>query len=213
MKRPRIEDQGLEGTALSAGKVSPKGTFSVRRTMLIFLVAMSFIFLLVSEMLKPVEGKISDRYLTRGDQYFVALDYDKARGEYEKALEYNSENLLAKDHLKLVEIAPVDIAKARDFFVEKDSGEMVEQIDLATTEFAPPKEALAVGVAFYQKGEWALAQYPLQKAVGLDSQYPEAWHYLGLVYERLSTLDSSYSGRAKAAFAKRDELTPEYLLK
>lgn len=213
MKRPRVEDQGFNGTVLESRKIDSRGTFSIKRIMLIFLVAISLIFLLVNEMLKPIEKKISDRYLMRGDQYFTVLNYTKAEKEYQKALEYNSGNLKARQNLDLVKVAPIEIAKTRDFFVEKGVSEMVKQIDLATTDYTTPKEALAVGVAFYEKGDWALSQYPLQKAVSLDSQYPEAWHYLGLVYERLSSIDSSYSERAKAAFAKRDELTPEYLLK
>ena len=190
-------------------KQSP--VFGFRRTILILGVSLVLLGLLVCYFLQPFLRRVSGRYLDRGDTYLASQEYDAAISQYDKALYYDRGNAEAKAHMQLAQKAVTDIAALRDFYVEKKVAAVVEKIDLATKEYPTPKKALEAGVAFYNEREYVYAQYPLRQAVRLDPEYPEAWHYLGLACEQLAKDDPAFTGQAKQAFQKQNELTNKYL--
>lgn len=187
--------------------------FSWVRSLFILLVALILGVLVLFQLLHPYLLRLSDRYLARGDSYLVLQDYGSALNEYDKALEYNPNNTLVKSHQILAKLAPTDPAVARNFYRSKGAKAVNEQLDAALKDFPSALEALKAGLVFYDRGEFALAQYPLQKAVKLDPEYPEAWNYLGLTYQKLASLDHNLEKKALEAFKKRDELTPNYIIK
>lgn len=181
------------------------------RVLLIFVIALVLIVTLIYQLGAPLRHIFANRFLERGDTFFSSLEYDSAEREYDKALLYDKNMTLAADHLALVKEAPTDIAVARDFFAEKGRREVVDRIDAAKEHFTDPKKALETGATLYQQGQYVYAQYPLQTAVTLDPEYPEAWHYLALTYDHLAKENARFREKAVEARAKRDALTPRYL--
>lgn len=162
------------------------------------------------QVIEPVKGTIAERFRLRGDTYLVEQNYDQAISEYQKSLHYNSQNQVASHNLQLAEQGSTDPATLKEFFSEHNQTEEVKKIEAAQTLYTNPKEALAAGVTLYEQKDFAFARYPLERAVALDPQYPEAWNYLGLDYQELAKENASFRAKAAAAWAKRDSLTPKY---
>jgi Tfp pilus assembly protein PilF len=181
------------------------------RAFLIVLVGLLLGVLLILEISIPFRQKIAERHVERGDVYLVAQDFDQAALEYRQALSYDSSNQPAIQKEKLARKGGTDIAVLKDFYEEHFVTAVLSNLAIAQKEYEKPKESLEAGVSFYEKGEYVYARYPLERAVRLDPEYPEAWHYLGLTYQELSKEDSSYSQKAAEALEKRDQLTPRYL--
>jgi Tfp pilus assembly protein PilF len=186
-------------------------SFSVRRSIVILVLALALAGVLIVEALGPVRLRVAQRYLSRGDSYLAAQEFDAASAEYDKALHYDSSLQAARDHLALAESAPTDIARLRAFYQEHGVQAVVDKLDRAQKAYTDPKEALTVGASFYEAHDFSYAQYPLLLATQLDPGYPEAWNYLGLTYQELARDNASYRAKATAAFAKRDSLTLKYI--
>lgn len=184
---------------------------SVRRSLAILAVGILLAGVILWQLSQPVKVKVSERFTERGDGYFVAQNFEQAEEEYHKALRYNPENSTAKQNLDLATKAEVDIAAAADFFTQHGVAEVGEKLAVAKKGYTNPKEALKVGVEFFNNGELRFARYPLERAVQLDPDYPEAWHYLALTYQEYAKNDAQYKQQAEDAFKKRDSLTPKYL--
>ena len=184
---------------------------SAKRTAVIFLVGVALGGLVVWQASIPIRNRIATRYVERGTTYLVAQEFSSAAKEYEKALDYNIDNQEAFTYLRLAKEGPVDIAKLKQFYQTHHVESVLDKLDLAQQSYETPKKALEAGVGFYEAHEYSFAQYPLLRAVQLDPEYPEAWHYLGLTYQELAKMDVRYQERAVQAFAKRDNLTPKYL--
>jgi len=189
-------------------KSSP--TFSTRRSCLVLILAFALLILVLSQLLIPVRHWAGQRFLARGDTLLAAQKFDEAQEEYKRAWHTDGNNSEARGREVLAREALTDIAQARDFFQQRGDTVMVAKIDQATEPYATPKEALSVGVQFMEKGEYSLARYPLQLATELDPEYPEAWHYLGLTYEKLALLDANYRVKAQEAMTRRDALTAKW---
>ncbi len=161
--------------------------------------------------IKPVQQRIADRYAVRADADFVAGQYAQAQANYTKSLSYNPELESARTNRALAEQASTNPNAALSFFAQHNAVIQLGQLQEAMQQFADPKQALIEGVKLYQAGSFSYAQYPLKKATELDPQYAEAWNYLGLTYQELAKVDSSFTERATSAFAARDHLTSKYL--
>ena len=187
------------------------GYYSWRRAIFILLLSLALAAVIILQLIQPIKRKLSDRFTVRGDAFFALQDFTHADTEYEEALRYNPHNQTALTNKLLADTAKTDIAAARQFFVDHHVTDAVARIDKAEAEYPTPKDALEAGVILYNQGFYSYAQYPLQQAVKLDPDYPEAWNYLGLTYEKLAMLNPSFSAKAKAAFSKRDTLTAKYI--
>lgn len=187
------------------------GKISYRRVGSILLVSSVLLWILLNQVQQPIQERISDRYRLRGDSYFAALDYAEAQNQYRLALKYNPHNQLAQQELDMAAKAAVDLTAAKPFFEGHNLQEPLSKLHEAQRTFTDAKAAVVAGVGYYNKGEFVYAQYPLQQAVTLDPEYPEAWHYLGLTYQELAKSDFSYQHKAQECFDKRDALTPKYL--
>ena len=185
--------------------------FSARRSCAIILIACVFLYLLFLHSTPPFRQLVAQRFIVRGDRYFIALHYDEAEREYLKAEQADAQSAAATDRLRLVRLAETDIVNARSFFEDHHVDNVVRKIDEATAQHSTPKEALTAGIALYQSGDYGYARYPLEEAVQLDPKYPEAWHYLALTYDKLAEVNASYRDKAKDARAKRDALSPAWL--
>ncbi|MBU6389161.1 tetratricopeptide repeat protein [Patescibacteria group bacterium] len=191
--------------------MSDQVRFSRKRSLFILVVAMVLAVLAAWQIIAPIKERVSERYVQRGDTYMAAQDYETAQEEYRKALTVNPRNATAADRLRVAQKAETDIAAVRSFFEAHKIDPVLQKLDQATKPYGSPKYALVAGVRFYQDHDFVYAQYPLQQAVRLDPQYPEAWHYLGLVYTELATFDASYQAKAAAAIKKQNDLSPMYL--
>jgi tetratricopeptide (TPR) repeat protein len=188
-----------------AGNVPPK------RSALIFFLSTVVVVLLLLQAATPFRRSISQRYTARGDSYMKEQEFDLAVTEYQRALRYDGNNAEAQSHLTLAQKAPVDIAVAKDFFVQNHVQSVLDRLALAQKPYTDPKEALRVGAQLYQDKEFVYAQYPIQRALLLDADYPEAWQYLSLVDVELGKFDKAYVEKGKAAARRRDALTPKFL--
>ena len=187
------------------------GTFSRRRLALIFVVTGFLLWWLVSNALNPLRLRLSERFTARGDGYFVALDYPDAVKEYDHALSLNPKNAQATTDRAMAEKATTDPQAAKSFFTAHAMSAELDKLNRAQATFTSAKKALEAGVALYATADYGYARYPLETAVKLDAQYPEAWDYLGLDYQKLAATDSAYTAKAADAFKKRDLLTPNYI--
>jgi Tfp pilus assembly protein PilF len=181
------------------------------RALLSFIVSLILIIIGLYQLGAPFRKDLAQRFLSRGDTYLASLQYDQAEHEYTKALSYDKTLTVVTEHMALANEAPTDIAKLRNFFAQKGVNDVVSEIDKAQQPYENPKDALTAGVAYYEKGLFVYAQYPLQKSTSLDSAYPEAWHYLALTYDELAKQNATFVQKAKDARTKRDLLTPKYL--
>lgn len=181
------------------------------RGILIILIGLIIGFLVVWQFSIPVRHRLAERQIDRGDVFLLAQDYSGATVEYQKALSYEKTNTEAEHRLELAKEGPVDIVKLRQFYLDHKDLEIVTKIDQATKSYTEPKEALKAGVELYSAKEFVYAQYPIQEAIRLDPDYPEAWHYLGLTYQQLAKIDPNYTEKAADAWEHRDALTPKYL--
>lgn len=190
-------------------RISP--TLPRFRAVLILVISFALGGLISWQVIQPVYRRVSDRYVVRGDAFLASGEPEAAEVEYRDALKYNAKNQLAQQRLILAETVPVDIAAGRGFYEEKGVAAVVQKIDKARTAYARPKEAVQIGLEFYTNREFVYARYPLERAVQLDPEYPEAWHYLGLTYQELAKTDPSFQAKAEEAFRRRNLLTPNYL--
>ena len=181
------------------------------RTLAILGIGAILIAILINQAAGPVRHALANRYLARGDAAFLSEKYDKANREYKKALHYNPVLTEAETNEVYAAEAPTDIAKARPFFEEHQAIDVLKKLDKATAPYDDPKEALKVGVEFFKAGAFVYARYPIERAVQLDSQYPEALHYLSQTYEKLAEFDASFRDKALDAARRRDAITPNYL--
>jgi len=191
--------------------VRSPGTLSYTRSLLIVILSLVLAVLLLGELTAPFKRFIADRYRERGDSYLISLQYDQARSQYETALHYNSGDTLAVSHKHLADVAPSDIAQAKSFFVEHQVKAVLDKLNVAQAGYSDPKQALQVGANFYTAKDFVYAQYPLQRAVQLDPEYTEAWHYLLLDYQELAKIDAQYKTKADEAQKRQDDLSPKYL--
>ncbi len=154
---------------------------SLRRTILIFIIGIALGILLLSQALVPSRKWLGERFEVRGDQYLLVEQFKKAETEYSRARELYPENEDIAQKLVWSQVGLVDIAKLRNFYASRGELSVIADINRATAEYQHPKEALEVALEYYKNGEFRYARYPAERAVYLDSNYPEAWHYLGLI--------------------------------
>ena len=185
--------------------------FSKARSFSIFVVGLALGLVVLWQLVQPVRTVIANRYIVRGDTYMNTQDFDLASGEYAQALKIDPDNSLAQSRMQLAKEGPVNIAALLPYYQAQGIGNIVSAIEAAEQPYTDPKKALQAGANLYASDEFDLAQYPMQEAVKLDPGYPEAWNYLGLDYQQLASYNSSYTAKAKQAFTKRDNLTPDYL--
>jgi tetratricopeptide (TPR) repeat protein len=181
------------------------------RFFLVLVVAGALLYLLVRDVIQPARLAISDRYVVRGDALFEDEDYTEAVTQYQEALQYDDSNRVAQLNDTMAKSAPTDPAAAAPFFEAHGMTAALSQLAEAQKAYANPQQALQVGVTLYDEAQYALAQYPLQRATVLDSAYPAAWNYLGLTYQKLEPYGGGYAAKAAECFAKRDNLTPVYI--
>lgn len=179
--------------------------------MAILLLGVALLGVIMNHFLSPLRQTLSDRFVSRGDAYMRSLDFPAAEVEYHKAVSYVSGNSVALSRQRYAAVSQTNIADARPLFEELHVQSVLVTLDQAQAEFKDPKEALREGVLLYTQKEYVYAQYPLQKAVQLDPEYPEAWHYLGLTYQKLGEIDPNYQVKSREAFRKRDSLSPAYI--
>ena len=184
---------------------------SRRRSLSVFVTALVLLYLVVQAVLVPIKSALAARYLAKGDALFVDQDYLDAMVQYSRALSYESNNEVAAHNRQMAEAANTDIVQAKPFFEEHGVSEALAKLAEAEVAYPTPKAALTEGVKLYALGEFSYAQYPLLRAVRLDSGYPEAWNYLGLTYEELGKFDREYVKKAVEAYKNRDALTPKYI--
>lgn len=185
--------------------------FSWHRSLLIIVVGLLLAGIIVLQAAQPLRQDLAQRYLARGDAFFAAQNYDQAENEYQRALRYNSQLSLAQDNLDLVQKATTDIVLSRQFFADHNRSDIVQKIDEATQTFGQPKDAVKQGVHYITQGDFVYARYPLEQAIKLDPNYPEAWHYLAQTYQELAKYDPSFQTMANAAIKRQNILTPQYL--
>jgi Tfp pilus assembly protein PilF len=185
--------------------------FSWRRSCAIVFIGAAILSILAWQASLPIKRSVAERYVKRGDTLVVQHKFDEAEEEYASALHYNGSSEVAAERKRLTELTSTDIAAARQLFIDLDQADIVAKIDTATAAYNKPKEALEVGVKFYEASEYSLARYPLEKATELDPAYPEAWHYLSLVYDKLAAENTDFRPRADDARAKRDALSPRWI--
>lgn len=181
------------------------------RGLAIFCIGLILGFLILWQVLIPYRHRLAERQVARGDIYLIAGQYSEAGDEYKKALTYEDSNPEAINRLRLTKEGPVDIRQLRDFYDQNGLELVVQKIDAATKSYPNPKSALQAGVDLYSAKDYVYAQYPIETALGLDPDYPEALHYQGLVYRELAKIDAIYSQKAAESWKKRDALTPKYL--
>jgi len=194
-----------------AGRRLIRPAYSGRRSAAILLVGLLLGAALVWLALQPLRPVVADRYVARGDTYLQSQQFADARAQYRLALRFNPADTAAAANLILAERGETDPAVLRQFYRQHDDLAPLAKLDQALSAFADPKQALVAGAGLYVAHEYAYARYPLEKAVGMDPQYAEAWNYLALDYGELAKLDSGYLAKEKAAAARRDALTTSYL--
>ena len=185
--------------------------FTLGRSLLIIVLGFLIVCILAWQASLPIKRALAIRYVARGDTYMIQNNYNRAVQEYQSALKNDSQNAEALRKETIAVEASTDIASARDLFQELGQTSMVTKIDQATKPFDSPKAALQAGVSYYQASEYSLARYPLETALQLDPNYPEAWHYLALVYDKLATYSSVFKDKATDARSKRDALSPLWI--
>ena len=76
-----------------------------------------------------------------------------------------------------------------------------------------PKDAVALGLKYLAQGDFAYARYPLEQAIQLDPNYPEAWHYLAQTYQELAKYDIAVNAITPATAKTRilDTLSKEFI--
>jgi Tfp pilus assembly protein PilF len=206
----RIED-GTEPAHYHTQSLRGAGHMPAWQGLLAIAIGVGLIALLMYELTGPVRTLVGERFVRRGDQYLAAQDFSEAETQYAEALRYDPGNTIATRRKLIADKAPTDIAIAADFFQQHGVAAPLQKLARAQQTYADPKEALAVGAQFYDMGEIVYAQYPLKRAVQLDPEYAEAWHYLALTYADLAKTDASYQDKADQALARQNALTPKYL--
>jgi Tfp pilus assembly protein PilF len=187
------------------------GDISRRRGLAIIAVACVLAAVLCWQLAVPLRERISARFVSRGDSYMQSLDFINAAEEYKKALRYVPDNEVAAERERQAKISLTDIAQAKSFFEVFQVTSVLGKLAEAEGPFYYPKDALTEGVKLFVGKEYVFAQYPLQRAVALDPEYPEAWHYLAQTYQKLGEIDPAYRAKAVEAFRRRDTLTPLYM--
>ncbi len=185
--------------------------FSKRRATLIILVGLALPVLIAYQLGLPIRSWASDRFVQRGNAYLAARQYDQAQSEYRRAIRVYEPNTVAKTNLDVAMQAVTDPRAARQFFAEHGNTALVRMIDEATAQFPTPKSALTKAVELAGVGEYALARYPVEEAIRMDSRYPEAWNQASIIYDKLAEVEASYRTKASTARSARDALSPAWL--
>jgi tetratricopeptide (TPR) repeat protein len=87
----------------------------------------------------------------------------------------------------------------RLFAAEQNWQKAVREFKRALTSKPSPEAHYALACVYYQLGRDSLATRHLLKAVEMDERYGEAFHLLGLVYQRVGNLESARSAFEKAS--------------
>lgn len=185
--------------------------FGTLRTLAIFVITFIILLLIKQQLDVPYDKLMFERYSKRGDVYFQALDYGKAEEQYRKALVYQKGDVDVLEKIDMLGQVRTNPKAAKLFFEQNNiTGELVK-LSKSEIDYTTPKDALKAGVDLYTQGDYGYARYPIEKALELDTEYAEAWHYLAMTYEKLAEFDAQYKEKAVEARNKRDALTPMYL--
>ncbi|HSI20138.1 MAG TPA: hypothetical protein VLA04_00285 [Verrucomicrobiae bacterium] len=190
-------------------KETKEPVFSARRTTAIFVVAFAILWLLGYQVFAAIRPQLAERYTNRGVEYLKTQNFPAAAREFRRAQELKSPD--AERWLTLAESAPTDPRELDGFWRESHIDPVVRLLDESGGPFTSPKAAVTAAIRLYETGEPEYAQYALEKALEADPDYPEAWHYRYLTYEKLAAENAKYRKMAEEARQKRDQLTSLYL--
>jgi tetratricopeptide (TPR) repeat protein len=191
-------------------------TKSLRRWLIIFLivlVALMLMFLLT----KPLRTYSANKYIEAGNKYLVDKQYLHADLAYEKALTIFPKNKETIQNKALAQEASENVLKLESFY--NDNGFRAEEQKLNEATAFPENETEAVKLSkkLIEEGEYQLATIPAQTATEMDSQYRDAWLYLGIanletaqLVELKTDVQKRYFDKAKEALEKAKNLDPEY---
>lgn len=186
--------------------------FSIIKWLLIVAIVLAVLFLATS----PLRGKAADNYVSKGDELLLQKKYISAEVEYKKALTLNAGNVVAKDHIDLAQKAAINIGEFERFFDLPQFDDFKNKFETATGVPANQSDAVKLSRAMIEDGEYQLAVIPAKTALEMDSEYRDAWLYLGIANLKTAQLSElklearlQYLSEAKKSFDKVLELDPE----
>ena len=132
-------------------------------------------------------------YTELGRVYLATEEIDKAREQFQKALELKSD------------YAPAHFQMAAILVLEGKTGEAIEKMEIAKT-LNPFDIGLAfqLGILYYNDKQFEKARAEFERAIGLNENYSNARYFLGLIYDR-----QDKKAEAISQFEKIAELNPD----
>ena len=140
-------------------------------------------FFLLILILTPLRNWGAKKYLDRGDEKLVKLDYISAEIEYQKADILTPLNPNIDLKINLVKDSEKDINHLKGFFQEQDNRDALNNFKAISLENDPVK-LTEMSRAFLDRNQPQMAVVSAQKAVSNKNMYRDGLLYLAIAYDR-----------------------------
>lgn len=134
-------------------------------------------------------------YQIIGDYYLFKKDYQNARYNYKRAIQYNPRSTTARSGLGMIYYHEKDYQNAENEFLE-------------ALKFEPQNDAIYnnLGAIYIVKKEYKRAKETFEKSLRLNPSQVEAYYNLGLIYENTGEFDLAIEMYKKAL-----SINPQFL--
>lgn len=166
---------------------------------------------------KPLRKIWSNKYFEKGEIYLEQKKFESAVLEYRKSLFLYWKIGRAQDRIKLARESSADVLKLEKFYEERKLDSQIKVIRKIKADPEDEVSAIKFSKELIEKNEFQYAVIAAKNATEIDTNYRDAWLYLGIanlktikMLELTETARKKYKEAAEKALSKAKKLDPEY---
>lgn len=135
----------------------------------------------------PLRAKLSNEYMTKGDDLLEQKKYLSAELQYRKAI-ILKKNAKAQERMDLSKKAQTNVLELEIFYAEKDNLDQLNLFSKVKEVPANAKDAVVLSQDLIKSGEYQLAIVAADTALQMDPGYDIAKEYLSIANKETANL-------------------------